>query len=113
MEEGIWLSSLAFLALGPAERRRWLELDGKEAERRSWFLRQMAAKDAIRLYLHQRQGVRTYPADIELVGAAPELCKDRRGKSPPGRLFRDAPVGVDGEGGLRQTRGGAGARILG
>jgi acyl transferase domain-containing protein len=67
-EEGIWLSSLAFLALGPAERRRWLELEGNEAERRSWFLRQMAAKDAIRLYLHQRQGVRTYPADIELVG---------------------------------------------
>jgi acyl transferase domain-containing protein len=67
MEEGIWLSSLAFLALGPAERRRWLELDGKEAERRSWFLRTMAAKDAIRLHLHQTQGVRTYPADIELV----------------------------------------------
>lgn len=66
MEEGIWLSSLAFLALGPAERRRWLELEGNEAERRSWFLRQMAAKDAIRLYLYQRQGVRTYPADIEL-----------------------------------------------
>ncbi len=68
MEEGIWLSSLAFLALGPFERRRWLELDGKEAERRNWFLRQMAAKDAIRLFLHQKQGVSTYPADIELVG---------------------------------------------
>jgi hypothetical protein len=68
MEEGIWLSSLAFLALGPTERRRWLDLDGKKAEQRSWFLRQMAAKDAIRLYLHQRQGIRTYPADIELVG---------------------------------------------
>jgi len=68
MEEGIWLSSLAFLALGPAERRRWLELNGNEAERRRWFLRQMAAKDAIRLYLHQRYGVRRYPADIELGG---------------------------------------------
>jgi acyl transferase domain-containing protein len=67
-EEGIWLKSLAFLALGPVERRRWLELDGTEAERRSWFLCQMAAKDAIRLYLHQTQGLRSYPADIDLVG---------------------------------------------
>jgi acyl transferase domain-containing protein len=68
MEEGIWLRSLAFLALGPAERRRWLELDDNQAERRSWFLRTMAAKDAIRLHLHQRRGVRVYPADVELVG---------------------------------------------
>jgi hypothetical protein len=68
MEEGIWLKSLAFLALGPAERRRWLGLDGRESERRRWFLRQMAAKDAIRLFLHQKQGARSYPADIDLVG---------------------------------------------
>ncbi len=67
-EEGIWLSSLAFLALGTAERGRWLEFNGREAERRSWFLRRMAAKDAIRSYLHQRRGLRTYPADIDLVG---------------------------------------------
>lgn len=67
MEEGIWLSSLAFLALGPFERRRWVELHGNDAERRSWFLRQMAAKDAIRLFLQQREGLRTYPADIDLV----------------------------------------------
>lgn len=67
-EEGIWLSSLAFLALGPAERRKWLDLDGSEAERRSWFLRQMAAKDAIRLHVYRQQGVRVYPADIDLLG---------------------------------------------
>jgi hypothetical protein len=28
----------------------------------------MAAKDAIRSYLHQRRGLRTYPADIDLTG---------------------------------------------
>jgi hypothetical protein len=67
MEEGIWLRSLAFLALGTAERRKWLELDGQEAARRSWFLRRMAAKDAIRLSL-QQQGSRIYPADIEIDG---------------------------------------------
>jgi Polyketide synthase dehydratase len=69
---GTWSRVLAPLVLGRAERAEWHALAGTAEQRREWLLRRVAAKDAVRLLLAERHGVRLAPADVELIADGPD-----------------------------------------
>jgi VCBS repeat-containing protein len=62
----VWQRALALLILGPDERRHFGELRLPPAERLSWLLERLVAKDAVRSYVRERSGLALAPADIEL-----------------------------------------------
>jgi len=67
---GIWLSVLAYLALGREERREWQRLSAAPMSRRlDWLAGRIAAKDAVRLLLKPRLGLLRL-GDIELYADA-------------------------------------------
>lgn len=62
----IWKRVLANLVLDENERRDWYALPVTGPQREAWLLGRVAAKDAVRVWLQQTQGVRVAPADIVL-----------------------------------------------
>ncbi len=63
----IWQRVLAHLVLSPGEQKIWQSLKAPERRRAEWLLGRAAAKDAVRLFLRKRHGLRLCPADIEIV----------------------------------------------
>jgi malonyl CoA-acyl carrier protein transacylase/phosphopantetheinyl transferase len=70
---GIWQQALAFLILGEEERRRWLDLPAVGRRRLDWLLGRLAAKEAVRLYLHHSHGLDVACADVD-------IAADERGR---------------------------------
>lgn len=68
----IWQRVLAHLVLSRHERAAWRRLKGSERRRTEWLLGRVAAKDAVRLFLDGRHGMRLCPADVE-------IAQDERG----------------------------------
>ncbi len=62
----IWMRVLANLVLSSSERRYWYDLNGTDERKVEWLLGRTAAKDAIRCFLKENQGVDIFPADIEI-----------------------------------------------
>jgi acyl transferase domain-containing protein/4'-phosphopantetheinyl transferase EntD len=69
----IWQNVLAHLVLGRGERETWAALQAVEKRRNDWLRGRAVAKDAVRLFLKQRYGMRLCPADIE-------IAKDEHGR---------------------------------
>ena len=63
---GIWWESLAHFVLGREERLTWRAITAPK-RRREWLSGRVAAKDAVRHHLLATHGVRSFPADIEIV----------------------------------------------
>jgi len=57
---------LVSLILGTHERAAWSRMTGSDARRREWLLGRLVAKDAVRLFLADRHGIRLAAADIEI-----------------------------------------------
>ncbi len=66
----IWREGLAHTVLSRGEREAWRALPGAEALRTEWLLARLAAKDAVRLYLKDRRGLRVCAADVEIASDA-------------------------------------------
>jgi len=82
---GLWQRVLAFLVLAPRERELWRQLKTPEKRRTEWLLGRVVAKDATRLFVHQRYGIVLCPADIEIL-------PDKRGRPVAhGDWSRDVP----------------------
>lgn len=62
----IWQRTLAHLILSRPEREAWRNLRGPERRRYEWLLGRAAAKDAVRLFLMNRYGMKLCPADVEI-----------------------------------------------
>ncbi|MFB3827316.1 MAG: beta-ketoacyl synthase N-terminal-like domain-containing protein [Bryobacteraceae bacterium] len=63
---GIWLKTLVQLVLSRAEREEWNAMSGDAGFRRQWLLGRCAAKDAVRMLVERRTGVKLCPADIRI-----------------------------------------------
>ncbi len=64
---GLWQRALAHIALGSRERELWQKLRTPEPRRLEWLLGRVAAKDALRVFLAERHGIRLAPADVEIL----------------------------------------------
>ena len=64
---GIWLKSLAYLVLSRRERVAWEGMQAPPRERYDWLLSRCAAKDAVRMLIHERFGEQLCAADVEIV----------------------------------------------
>jgi phosphopantetheine--protein transferase-like protein len=62
----VWHKILAHIILSRREREIWLRLTGAEKRRREWLLGRLVAKDAVRLFLKEKYGMKSCPADIEI-----------------------------------------------
>lgn len=62
-----WARAWARLILSPRERRMWRALQSSRERRKNWVAGRLAAKDAVRLYLGERYGLRLCPADVEII----------------------------------------------
>ncbi|OLC55794.1 MAG: hypothetical protein AUH92_01435 [Acidobacteria bacterium 13_1_40CM_4_69_4] len=62
----IWREGLAHTVLSRGEREAWRALPGAETRRTEWLLARLAAKDAVRLFLKERCGIRVCAADVEI-----------------------------------------------
>jgi acyl transferase domain-containing protein/phosphopantetheinyl transferase len=63
---GIWHRAVAYTILNRTERETWKNLRANEHERIEWLRGRLALKDAVRMLLHQRYGLRLAPAEIEI-----------------------------------------------
>jgi phosphopantetheinyl transferase len=61
----IWREGLAHTVLSAAERETWRSLRS-DRRRTEWLLGRLAAKDAVRLLMLARRGLKLFPADIEV-----------------------------------------------
>ena len=73
----VWLKTLAYLVLSRRERAAWDKMQASAKERYDWLLARCAAKDAVRMLIHERFGEQLCAADVEIVADA------------SGRLFAD------------------------
>jgi phosphopantetheine--protein transferase-like protein len=62
----VWHKILAHIILSRGEREMWFRLTGADKRRREWLLGRLVAKDAVRLFLKERYGMKSCPADIEI-----------------------------------------------
>jgi len=63
---GIWHRVLAYMVLSRAERTTWRNLEGGERRKIEWILARAVEKDAVRMLLGEREGIKLSPAEIEL-----------------------------------------------
>ena len=63
----IWKRVLAHLTLTPAEQALWYQFPEKGPRRTDWLLGRIAAKDALRQWIHQHLGLKLAPVDIEIL----------------------------------------------
>jgi acyl transferase domain-containing protein/phosphopantetheinyl transferase len=68
---GIWQRVLAATVLSRAERQTFAAMTGPMKRRRDWLMGRIAAKEAVRAWVLQQDGVAVLPADIE-ISAEPE-----------------------------------------
>jgi acyl transferase domain-containing protein/phosphopantetheinyl transferase (holo-ACP synthase) len=64
---GVWLKTLAYLALSARERQVWDSMQAVSKRRHEWLLGRCAAKDAVRLLLREQKGVELCAADVEII----------------------------------------------
>jgi phosphopantetheinyl transferase len=64
---GFWRRVFVYLVLGERERALWHALRAPEPRRVEWLLGWIAAKDAVRHYVRERDGLELCPADIEIL----------------------------------------------
>ncbi len=62
----IWLKTLAYVLLAPAEREEWLEMQGATSRRVEWLFGRAAAKESVRRYLQKFHQARWTAADIPI-----------------------------------------------
>lgn len=62
----IWLKTLAYVLLSPAEREEWLEMQGATSRRVEWLFGRAAAKESARRYLQKFHQARWTAADIPI-----------------------------------------------
>jgi phosphopantetheine--protein transferase-like protein len=62
----VWQKILAHIILSRREREIWLRLTEADKRRREWLLGRLVAKDAVRLFLKEKYGIKSCPADIEI-----------------------------------------------
>jgi phosphopantetheinyl transferase/acyl carrier protein len=83
---GVWQRALAQLVLSVRERELWHELRKAEPRRLEWLIGRVVAKDALRVFLMERHGLRLAPADVEIL-------PDENGRPvPAGAWTRDVPA---------------------
>ena len=70
IDQRIWRTVLAFIALSANERRQWLEMKGDEQRKTEWLLARTAGKEAVRRLLRKMHGKDFWPADIEIAADA-------------------------------------------
>jgi len=63
---GVWLKTLAYLVLSRRERAVWDSLQLPARERYEWLLGRCAAKDAVRMLVHEHFGQQLCAADVEI-----------------------------------------------
>lgn len=63
---GIWLRVLALTVLSRAEREVFFAMTGPAKRRRDWLMGRIAAKEVVRAWVLDRQGLAILPADIEI-----------------------------------------------
>jgi acyl transferase domain-containing protein/phosphopantetheinyl transferase len=81
----IWHRTIAHTVLSRPERRAWRMLTFPEPRRIEWLLGRIAAKDAVRRWLHKHFAIRVCPADIEIepnVQGRPTVHGDWSAKVP-------------------------------
>jgi phosphopantetheine--protein transferase-like protein len=61
-----WQKIVAHIILSRRERELWLRLTGAEKRRMEWLLGRLVGKDAVRLFLREKYGMKSCPADIEI-----------------------------------------------
>ncbi len=66
----IWKRVLANLVLNEDERRDWYAIPVTGPQREAWLLGRVAAKDAVRVWLQQTQGLLVAASDIAIAGSA-------------------------------------------
>jgi phosphopantetheinyl transferase (holo-ACP synthase) len=64
---GVWLKTLAYLVLSRRERALWENLQLPPIERYHWLLGRAAAKDAVRMLIHESFGEQLCAADVEIL----------------------------------------------
>ncbi len=62
----IWLKTLAYVLLAPAERDEWLEMQGATSRRVEWLFGRAAAKESVRRFLQKYHQARWTAADIPI-----------------------------------------------
>jgi len=60
----LWLKTLAFVLLAPAEREEWLEMQGATSRRVEWLFGRATAKESVRRFLQKYHQARWTAADI-------------------------------------------------
>ena len=76
---------LADEILSPGERTHWLNMRAVEKRRHEWLLGRCAAKEAVRLLIERRQGLRWALAEIQIVPDAygcPQVSLSGAGSQP-------------------------------
>ncbi len=68
---GIWQRVLSATVLSRAERAVYSSFSGPAKRRRDWLMGRIAAKEAVRFWIMQQDGIALLPADIEIL-AEPE-----------------------------------------
>ena len=66
----VWLKTLAYLVLNRRERAVFDGMQATAKERYDWLLGRCAAKDAVRMLIHERCGEQLCAADVEIAGGA-------------------------------------------
>jgi len=64
---GFWRRVFVHLVLGRREREIWHGMKTPDARRVEWLLGRMAAKDAVRHLVRERDGLALCPADVEIL----------------------------------------------
>ncbi len=89
MNQELWLQTLAFTVLNPAEREEWLSMKGAPGRRVEWLLGRAAAKDCVRRYLLDFHQQRWASTDIP-------IWADDSGKPHPHGVWQEqAPLFID------------------
>jgi len=91
----VWQKALAMLILGRSERRAWEALSLSPSERVGRLLEKLAAKDAARAWLREKQGIELAPADVELELERPESGRFLA-RGPGGETLR-VTISSDGD----------------
>lgn len=108
---GIWQRVLAHLVLSRRERRAWRSVRGSASRRSEWLLGRVAVKDAVRLFLERRYGMRLHPADLEI--AQDERGVPRAGGSWTEELDRIPAISLSHSGGVAVAIAGHDGRCRG
>jgi acyl transferase domain-containing protein len=95
----VWLKTLAYLVLSRRERATWDNLQASPKERYDWLLGRCAAKDAVRMLIHERFGEQLCAADVEIGAVSGRLSvegawKQRLGVNPVVALANSGIAGA-------------------